>query len=232
MMRLDRFLSKTLYVTRKEARLLLRQKRITLNGNVTTTLGEIINEHQDTVCFDGEKLVYEEFSYYLINKPAGYICASKDAINPTIIEYNPLFSLKGLHTVGRLDKDTTGVLILTNNGSLTHKLISPKSKIIKTYFVNTAEEIPANLITIFAEGFDLNNEFKTLPAKLEILTETTARLSIYEGKFHQVKKMFKEFGINVIKLHREQFGSIRVDDLKIGEFRKLSINELESLIKD
>ncbi|HZJ89249.1 MAG TPA: pseudouridine synthase [Bacilli bacterium] len=232
MMRLDRFLSKTLYITRKEARLLLRQKRITLNGSITTKLGAIMDEHQDKVYFDGKELIYEEYSYYLINKPAGYVCAAKDAINPTIIEYNPLFMQKKLHTVGRLDKNTTGVLILTNNGEMTHKLISPKSKIFKTYFVNTSEMIPANLINIFAEGFNIDNEFKTMPAKLEILTETTARLSIYEGKYHQVKRMFKTFGINVVKLHREQFGSLRVDDLEIGEFRKLTISDLEKLIKD
>lgn len=231
-MRLDRFLSKTLYITRKEARLLLRQKRITLNGSITTKLGAIMDEHQDKVYFDGKELIYEEYSYYLINKPAGYVCAAKDAINPTIIEYNPLFMQKKLHTVGRLDKNTTGVLILTNNGEMTHKLISPKSKIFKTYFVNTSEMIPANLINIFAEGFNIDNEFKTMPAKLEILTETTARLSIYEGKYHQVKRMFKTFGINVVKLHREQFGSLRVDDLEIGEFRKLTISDLEKLIKD
>lgn len=231
-MRIDRFLSTTLLITRKESKALLRQKKVTINGEVVTGHGTIINTDKDCVHYDGELIVYEEFYYYIINKPAGYVCATKDGVNPTIIDYNPLFSAKKLHTVGRLDKDTTGVLLLTNNGPLTHKLISPKSQIPKVYHVKTAEKITPNLITIFKEGFLVDNDFKTLPAILEIISENEARLSIYEGKYHQVKRMFKTFGITVIKLHREQFGALRVDDLEIGEFRKLNISDIENLIKD
>ncbi len=231
-MRIDRFLSKTLLITRKEARALLQTHKVTVNNKVIKNAGFHVDEVHDEVFVNDEKIIYEQFQYYLLNKPAGYICANNDNLHSTVFDLDPLFGAMDLHTVGRLDKDTTGALILTNNGTLTHRLINPKFKIAKTYFVITNNAINHNLIPLFENGFMIDEKLKTLPAKLEIISEKEARLTIYEGKYHQVKRMFRHFDLSVISLHREQFGFLRVDDMEIGEFRKLAPQEIENLIKD
>lgn len=231
-MRIDRFLSKALLVTRKDARALIQSKAVEVNNILIKNISFHVDELSDDVFVNGEKVVYEQFQYYLLNKPAGYVCANNDNMHNTVFDLVPLFSALNFHTVGRLDKDTTGALILTNNGALTHRLINPKYRIEKTYFVVTDGVIREDLIPLFHNGFMLEEKLQTLPAKLEIITGKKARLTIFEGKYHQVKRMFRHFGLNVISLHREQFGFLRVDDMEIGEFRKLSPEEIENLIKD
>lgn len=231
-MRLDRFLAKTLGHTRTEVKKLIRNGLIKINGVVVKTDGFQVQTTVDEVTFGDQILEYEEYQYYIINKPAGYICANEDNLHPTIIEYAPEFITHKVHTVGRLDKDTTGALLLTNDGKLTHQLISPKSEIPKVYIATLDGKLSADLIPLFAAGFTINEEFKTLPATLEIIDDTTARVSVIEGKYHQIKRMFAAFGLKVIALHRERFGPLDVFDLKIGEYRKLGKNEVKLLIKD
>lgn len=231
-MRLDRFLAKTLGHTRTEVKKLIRNGLIKINGVVVKTDGFQVQTTVDEVTFGDQILEYEEYQYYIINKPAGYICANEDNLHPTIIDYAPEFITHKVHTVGRLDKDTTGALLLTNDGKLTHQLISPKSEIPKVYIATLDDKLSADLIPLFAAGFTINEEFKTLPATLEIIDDTTARVSVIEGKYHQIKRMFAAFGLKVIALHRERFGPLDVFDLKIGEYRKLGKNEVKLLIKD
>lgn len=231
-MRLDRFLAKTLGHTRTEVKKLIRNGLIKINGVVVKTDGFQVQTTVDEVTFGDQILEYEEYQYYIINKPAGYICANEDNLHPTIIDYAPEFITHKVHTVGRLDKDTTGALLLTNDGKLTHQLISPKSEIPKVYIATLDGKLSADLIPLFAAGFTINEEFKTLPATLEIIDDTTARVSVIEGKYHQIKRMFAAFGLKVIALHRERFGPLDVFDLKIGEYRKLGKNEVKLLIKD
>lgn len=231
-MRLDRFLAKTLGHTRTEVKKLIRNGLIKINGVVVKTDGFQVQTTVDEVTFGDQILEYEEYQYYIINKPAGYICANEDNLHPTIIDYAPEFITHKVHTVGRLDKDTTGALLLTNDGKLTHQLISPKSEIPKVYIATLDGKLSADLIPLFAAGFTINEEFKTLPATLEIIDDTTARVSVIEGKYHQIKRMFAAFDLKVIALHRERFGPLDVFDLKIGEYRKLGKNEVKLLIKD
>lgn len=231
-MRLDRFLAKTLGHTRTEVKKLIRNGLIKINGVVVKTDGFQVQTTVDEVTFGDQILEYEEYQYYIINKPAGYICANEDNLHPTIIDYAPEFITHKVHTVGRLDKDTTGALLLTNDGKLTHQLISPKSEIPKVYIATLDGKLSADLIPLFAAGFTINEEFKTLPATLEIIDDTTARVSVIEGKYHQIKRMFGSFSLKVIALHRERFGPLDVFDLKIGEYRKLGKNEVKLLITD
>lgn len=231
-MRLDRFLAHVGLGTRKDVKLLIRTGRITVNGKIANSDSFQINTSIDKVYFDNNLLIYKEFKYYLLNKPVGYVCANEDEISPTVIELNEDFARFDLHTVGRLDKDTTGVLVLTNNGKLTHQLINPKFNIDKVYLATVDKDLDVSLIQHFMDGFVINNEYKTLPATLEIIEPKVARLTLNEGKYHQVKRMFLHFGYKVIALHREQFHILRVDDLPIGMSRELTESEEASLFKN
>ena len=228
-MRLDRFLAKTLGETRTTVKKYIRTKKVTVNGEVIISDGFQVDTINDVVAFDGEVLQYEEFQYYLINKPEGYVCTNEDNVNPTIISFAPEFMMYKLHTVGRLDKDTTGALLLTNNGKLTHQLISPKKNVEKVYLATTDLPIKGELVAHFARGIKIDEDFTTLPATLEIVESNVGRVTVVEGKFHQIKRMFQAFGLNVVKLHREQFAGLRVDDLEIGEYRKLEHDEINSI---
>lgn len=232
MMRLDRYLSHVGLGTRKDVKILIRTKRIKLNDKVVTSDSTQVNTSCDQVKLDEVPLVYKEFKYYLLNKPSGYVCANEDNLSATVISLNEEFSRFDVHTVGRLDKDTTGTLLLTNNGRLTHQLINPKFKVDKVYLTTVDKDLDDSLVKAFQEGFLVNDEYLTLPSKLEILSPTLARLTLNEGKYHQVKRMFLHFGYKVLSLHRERFHTLRVDELKIGESRELTLEEEKSLFVD
>lgn len=225
-MRLDRFLAHTINESRTDVKKHIRNGRVHVNNIVITKENVHIDTALDEVRFNGQLLKYTEFYYYVINKPQGYVCANDDHVHPTIVDYAPEFTLRKLHTVGRLDKDTTGVLLLTNDGKLTHRLISPKSATPKIYIAEVDKVLNADLIQNFADGFVINNEFKTLPAHLEIISDHVARIRVIEGKFHQIKRMFAAFGYEVTRLHRENFAGITATDLTIGEYRELTLDEL------
>lgn len=231
-MRLDRFLAKTLFLSRNEVKKIIRSGEVFVNDVVVRNENFHVNTALDAVFYGEKHLKYVGFYYFLINKPAGYVCANEDNIYPTIIEYSPLFISYNLHTVGRLDLDTTGALLLTNDGKLTHRLISPKSATKKVYIATINEDIPVSLIEIFKAGFPINDEYTTLPSSLEIISPRVARLTLIEGKFHQVKRMFLAFNLQVISLHRESFAGLTVFDLLPGEYRELTAEELQLLIKN
>ena len=178
---------------------------------------------------DDEIINYLEYEYYILNKPAGYISALEDNRYPVIIDLVNT-RRKDVVPVGRLDLDTEGIILLTNDGQLNHRLLSAKYHVDKKYYVELESDIDESAIDTFARPLDLG-DFITLPAKLEILDKRSAYLTISEGKYHQVKRMFEAIGNKVIYLRRDEFGPLKTGDLKLGEFRELTEEERKELLK-
>ena len=164
----------------------------------------------------------------MFNKPSGYLSATEDRNQPTILDFFSNYSHLDLFPVGRLDKDTTGVLIVTNDGELAHRLISPKYHVDKIYLATLDQEVDENIKEEFENGIILDGE-KTLPSKFEKLSSNLCRVTLHQGKYHQVKRMFLHFNLKVIKLHREKFAFLTLEDLKEGQFRELTKEEVEKL---
>ena len=229
-MRLDKFLANSGIGSRSEVKRIIKDKRIKVNGEIIKSDSFNVEETKDVVLFDETEIKYKKFYYILLNKPQGYVSASIDNVYPPVTDLLPEYKFANLHTVGRLDVDTTGALLLTNNGDLTHKLISPKYKVDKVYEVDVDKKIDRNLVEIFKNGVELDGEL-TLPADLLIIDDKHAELTLHQGKFHQVKRMFKKFGYEVIKLNRKAFAGLTVEDLGLGEYRELTKEEEELLFK-
>ena len=228
-MRLDKFLGNNGIGSRSEVKRIIKDKRIRVNGEIIKSDSFNVDETKDIVLFDETEIKYKKFYYILLNKPQGYVSASIDNVYPPVTDLLPEYRFANLHTVGRLDVDTTGALLLTNNGDLTHKLISPKYKVDKVYEVEVDKKIDRNLVEIFKNGIELDGEL-TLPADLLIIDDKHAELTLHQGKFHQVKRMFKKFGYEVVKLNRKSFAGLTVDDLGLGEYRELTIEEEKGLL--
>ena len=228
-MRLDKFLANSGIGSRSEVKRIIKDKRIKVNGEIIKSDSFNVNETKDVVLFDETEIKYKKFYYILLNKPQGYVSASTDNVYPPVTDLLPEYRFANLHTVGRLDVDTTGALLLTNNGDLTHKLISPKYKVDKVYEVEVDKKIARNLEEIFKNGIELDGEL-TLPADLLIIDDKHAELTLHQGKFHQVKRMFKKFGYEVVKLNRKSFAGLTVEDLGLGEYRELTKEEEEELL--
>lgn len=233
--RLDKFLSDMLSETRKEVKSYIKKGRVRVNGDGKVSSEQKIDTEKDEVSFDGRTILYKKFYYYMLNKPPGVITSTEKGRTKTVMDVLleagidcPFF--KELSPVGRLDKDTVGLLLFTNDGELIHRLLSPKSKVAKTYFARVDGEIPSEAISLFKEGLDLG-DFFTKPAKLIILENPNeALISITEGKFHQVKRMFEKIENNVIYLKRLEMGGLKLDEsLAEGEFRELTESEVVSL---
>ena len=229
-MRLNKFLANSGIGSRSEVKRIIKDKRIRVNGEIIKSDSFNVDETKDVVLFDETEIKYKKFYYILLNKPQGYVSASIDNVYPPVTDLLPEYRFANLHTVGRLDVDTTGALLLTNNGDLTHKLISPKYKVDKVYEVEVDKKIDRNLVEIFKNGIELDGEL-TLPADLLIIDDKHAELTLHQGKFHQVKRMFKKFGYEVVKLNRKSFARLTVEDLGLGEYRELTIEEEELLLK-
>ena len=230
-MRLDKFLANSGIGSRSEVKRIIKDKRIRVNGKIIKSDSFNVDETKDVVLFDETEIKYKKFYYILLNKPQGYVSASIDNVYPPVTDLLPEYRFANLHTVGRLDVDTTGALLLTNNGDLTHKLISPKYKVDKVYEVEVDKKIDRNLVKIFKNGIELDGEL-TLPADLLIIGDKHAELTLHQGKFHQVKRMFKKFGYEVVKLNRKSFAGLTVKDLALGKYRELTLEEknmIESL---
>lgn len=225
-MRLDKFLADMQLGTRSEVKKLIQKGHVTIDGQIIKKADYKVSE--DTIVYvDGMPVDYVSYEYYILNKPAGYICATEDSIHPVIMELIPTIR-KDLSPVGRLDKDTEGLIIITNDGELNHKLLSPKNHVDKTYYVEVDTTIPDNAKEIFSQPMEFE-EFTSLPAQYENITETSAYLTIHEGKYHQVKRMFEKLGCTVTYLKRIQFGPLTLDGLELGEYREITQEELEVL---
>lgn len=239
MMRIDKYLADCGIGTRSEVKKYIKAKQITVNGGVVAKPEQKIDEIEDVICFKGQPIVYEKFVYYLFHKPAGCVTAKQDNLHKTVMEYFPEeICAKDISPVGRLDLDTEGLLLFTNDGSLTHHLLSPTHHIPKTYYAVLDKEVPVSAIELFKEGVDIGDDKLTLPAELVILSEPmaddgnavySAELTIHEGRFHQVKRMFEAVGCTVTYLKRLSMGSLKLEDLQKGEFRKLSLEEVQVL---
>lgn len=229
-MRLDKFLCDSIEYTRSEAKLIIKKKKVTVNNTIITDPGFIINELSDEIIVNGEKLTYERFRYYLLNKPAGYISATHDATQKTVMELLKDVNTKDCFPVGRLDKDTEGLLIISNDGELAHKLLSPKKHAKKTYLVHLEQNIIDEEINTLENGIDIGEKKPTLPCKIQRINDNQLYITITEGKYHQIKRMFEKINNKVIYLKRISFGSIKLDEtLELGKYRVLTFNEVSTL---
>ena len=235
-MRLDKLLADTGFGTRKEVKKLIASGAVFVNGTLCKKVGTNIQPNVDSVTVLGELVHYKPYHYYILNKPAGIISATEDDRHQTVIDWlGNDYRYMELFPVGRLDIDTTGLLLLTNNGQLAHQLLSPKKKVNKRYRALIEGIVTQADIEQFQIGLDLG-DFITQPAELVVLAhdlasqQSTIEVTIVEGKFHQVKRMFKQVGKEVLNLHRIAMGPLELDeDLAIGEWRELSETEYEKL---
>ena len=237
-MRLDKYLVACAVGSRTEVKNFLKSGRVTVNDKKEKSAKLKINEETDKICFDGQKLDYEEFVYYMMNKPQGVISATEDPKHKTVLDLLDDYArAKEVFPVGRLDIDTHGLLLLTNDGKLAHALLSPKRHVDKTYLAQINGVMTDTDIETFAQGIPLK-DFTCQPAKLEIVSvdtekeESLVRVTIAEGKFHQVKRMVAYCGKEVVDLQRLTMGTLTLDEnLKRGEWRRLSKEELEGLLE-
>lgn len=229
--RLDKFLTQAAELTRSEAKQRIKKGSVTVNGEIVKK-SEMKVSPQDKVCLDGKAVVYEQYRYLMLHKPAGVISATEDAADRTVLDLIA-DGKKGLFPVGRLDKDTEGLLLLTNDGALAHDLLSPKKHVDKKYFAILDGPVGQKEQQLFSEGLDIGDEKMTLPAKLEVTDKPEeVFITVQEGRFHQVKRMVQAVGRNVTYLKRISMGALVLDpDLKKGEYRPLSEQELDSLKK-
>ncbi len=233
-MRIDKVLSNIGYGSRTEVNISCKRGLVVVNGEVVKKTSTQVDPENDEILFDGEKINYREFIYLIMNKPAGCISATTDKWDQTVVD---LLDMEYLafdpFPVGRLDKDTEGLLVITNDGKLSHRLLSPKKHVPKTYFAKVDGVVTDEDIKAFREGVVLDDGYKTLPGELEILKSddiSEINLTIHEGKFHQVKRMFESVGKEVVYLKRIQMGKLELDEsLELGEFRELTKEELELL---
>lgn len=229
--RLDKYLADAGIGSRSQVKQYIKKGIVTINGIVPKSGDIKIQPEQDIVEYQGTVVHRDTFVYYMLNKPAGTVSATTDSDCQTVISLIDDPTHADLFPVGRLDKDTEGLLLITNDGELAHRLLSPRKHVDKTYYVEVDTIIPESAVQQFQEGIDIGEPKKTLPAKLELLSPTTAHLTIQEGKFHQVKRMFQAVGCQVIYLKRIRMGTLVLDHtLPVGASRKLTKDELNALL--
>ena len=228
MIRLDKCLADAGVGTRSEVKQLIRKKQISVNGVPAAKPEMKVDETADTIAVNGKPVLTRGLVYYLLHKPAGYVSAVKDNLFPTVMELVPPGD--DLFPVGRLDKDTEGLLLITNDGDLAHRLLSPRRHVDKTYLARLDKPAEEEDISRFKEGVDIGDEDITLPASLVLLPENEALLTIHEGRFHQVKRMFHSVGKEVVYLKRLSMGPLELPgDLGKGSCRELFPEELRAL---
>lgn len=229
--RLDKYLSNAGCGTRSEVKQLLKKGLVWVNGEAAKKPEQKIDPETDEICCGGSRILREEFQYYMLNKPSGYVSATRDLYQPVVLDLIKVPGKEALFPVGRLDIDTEGLLLLTNDGVLAHELLSPRKHVDKMYFAKLDQPAGERDIEQFQEGLEIGEKKKTLPARLEIGEDgTQIRVTIREGKFHQIKRMFQAVGKQVVYLKRLSMGSLMLDeDLKPGEWRKLTEQEIEGL---
>lgn len=238
-MRLDRFLCLTVGLTRAQAKQVLRAGRVFCNGQKLKSASYHV-QSDDQVTLDEQLLIPPGHRYLMLNKPQGYVCATEDSEHPTVIDLIPeefqLGLLGQLHPAGRLDLDTTGLVLLSDDGQWTHRVISPNRQCSKVYQLRLADEVEhqAELIELMHQGLLLKGEEKlTLPAKLSFQNPVEATLEINEGRYHQVKRMFAAVGNRVVSLHRRAIGTVELDaELAPGECRELNKVEINGFMTD
>ena len=232
-MRLDKYLSGMGAGTRSEIKKAVKAGLVTVDGAVASDPGMHVTE-DSAVTFRGRQVVYEDFVYYMMNKPAGVISASDDSREETVVDLIDGHKRKDLFPAGRLDRDTEGLLLITNDGQLAHRLLSPKRHVDKKYYAVVSGTVTEDDVRAFAEGLTLPDGLECLPAELRVLSAREAaaevEITIQEGKFHQIKRMFLAIGKEVLYLKRLTMGPLALDEsLAPGEYRRLTEEELENL---
>lgn len=232
-MRLDKFLVEMKKGSRSEVKKLIKSGRVTVDGQTVREPEQKFDPERAQISLDGQTVSYASFEYFMLNKPQGVVSATEDRRFQTVVDLIDTARRKDLFPAGRLDIDTEGLLLITNDGQLAHQLLSPKKHVDKVYFARVEGILPSDVKEQFAKGLTLDGEVKTLPARLELLKEgpvSEVRLTIHEGKFHQVKRMFEAVGCRVIYLKRLSMGSLVLDEtLAPGEYRRLTDDELRAL---
>ena len=231
-MRVDKLLSNVGVASRAELKKYCKQGLISVNGKVINNPGVQVDSENDDVRFNGEKIVYREFVYIMLNKPDGYISATFDKYDPIVLDLiDQSYLVFEPFPVGRLDKDTEGLLVLTNDGQLAHRVLSPKKHVPKTYYAKIQGKVTEEDILAFEKGVILDDVYETMPSQLKILKSddmSEIELTIHEGKFHQVKRMFESVGKKVVYLKRLSMGKLKLDEsLKLGEYRELTEEEVK-----
>lgn len=234
MIRLDKFLAEMQVGTRSQVKQMIRKKQVAVDGEIISAPDMKVEPEKQEITVSGKIIRYAKYEYYMLHKPAGTVSATKDHKEKTVLDLLPKDSRRDLFPVGRLDKDTEGLLLITNDGDLAHRLLSPKKHVDKLYFAKINDTIDDADIQAFAEGLDIGDEKPTLPAQLRVLSnqeEAEVEITIQEGRFHQVKRMFEARGKKVVYLKRLAMGSLKLDEsLKPGESRLLTDEEIERLI--
>ncbi len=230
-MRLDKLLGNMGYGSRKDIKIGIKKRLVKVNGEYPKTASIHVDPEVDEVLVNGERVVYKPVVYLMMNKPAGVISATTDKVDETVVDLlEEEFTYYDIHPVGRLDKDTVGLLILTNDGKLSHDLLSPKKHVPKTYYAEIDGQVTEADVKAFAKGLNINDEYVTLPADLVIMKsgETSEiQVTIYEGKYHQIKRMFLNRGKEVTYLKRISMGALQLDEtLEEGMSRELTEEEL------
>ncbi len=233
-MRLDKLLAHCGFGTRKEVKNIIKKGYVSVNGKIEKKDKTHIDPNNDEIFVDGEQVIYEEFVYYMLNKPQGYVSATEDNVYPTVVELIDDYYRDDLFPVGRLDVDTEGLLLMSNDGQLAHRLLSPKNHCPKVYYAKIKGIVNENDVQAFKEGIVID-DYQCMSAKLDILSTddnfSEIEVEIYEGKFHQVKKMFLAVGKEVVYLKRIRMKNLCLDNsLELGEYRRLTEEELDDLM--
>lgn len=228
-MRLDKYLSDAGIGTRSEVKTYIKKGRISVNGSNKVKPDTKI-EANDLIYFDNDQVILKlGYKYFIMNKPAGVISATEDAMHKTVLDLIDSSDRKGLSAIGRLDKDTEGLLLLTDDGAFNHSLMSPKKHVNKTYFATLSGECPKEVISIFKSGMDIGDDSLLKPAELVICENPReVYITISEGRYHQIKRMFKKVGLTVEYLQRVCIGKLELPkDLELGEYREMTAEEIK-----
>ncbi|MCL2559957.1 MAG: 16S rRNA pseudouridine(516) synthase [Turicibacter sp.] len=237
-MRLDKFLAHVTGNSRSDVKKFLKQKKVRVDGAIITSPGFQVDVDRSVVTAFDEELFYQQFVYVMMNKPKGYLSATKDGADATVMELlDAYYDRFDLSIAGRLDKDTEGLLLLTNDGQFLHEVITPKKRVYKKYLAQIEGELTVADITALENGVVIKDgkdaEFTTAPARVNVVASGEVEIEICEGKFHQVRRMFASVGCRVVYLKRLSIGGLALDEyLELGEYRELSEEELDEITKN
>ncbi len=232
-MRLDKFFTETATLSRRDANEQIKKGKVQVNGIVVIDSATKINENTDVIVYDGNIISYQKYVYIMLNKPEGVVSATEDTNQKTVLDLLPdKYKKLGLFPCGRLDKDTLGLVMLTNNGELAHNLLSPKKHVQKTYRYNCADPLSNESMQKIENGLMLADGYITKPCKITKIKDTIGDITLTEGKYHEIKRLFGAVGNKITYLERISFGPLKLDvSLKRGEWRELTQNEIDLLTK-
>lgn len=232
MERIDKLIAVSKNISRADSRALIKRGRVTVDGEIVRDISAKFDEKKNEIACDGEPVFYQKFVYIMMNKPKGVISASEGGNEKTVIDILPdEMKRRKLFPAGRLDKDTTGFMLITDDGDFAHRILSPKNHIPKTYIATLDKPFDSNVVQGFENGVQLKDDL-CMPAKIEHVDDdyTVARVTIKQGMYHQIKRMFLHFGITVLELERVKMGDLELDNsLGLGECRYLSMTEIKQI---